>query len=269
MYRHNCEYLIGYVRNETGIELSCEKQYLLISRLGPVLREHKLASIDALCRALKGGEGPFLRESVIDAMTTSETSFFRDPGSFEYLVQEVLPACLLARGPERKLRIWSAGSAGGQEAVSIAITLLEAMPALHDWDVQITASDVSPGMVAKCRELVFSEAEMARGMPGELRERYFKTSSEGAAAGYELRRWISPMEHNLVSEPPPATGFDIVFLRNVLVYFELTTRAVVMDHMCQSLSSHGYLILGAGEKAGGESYVPADFPRSNILRLAG
>ena len=179
MQPQDLQFLIDLVGKHTGIQLDASKNYLLQSRLNPVLRREGLETIGDLCRELRGSGSRRFVPLVIDAMTTNETSFFRDSLPFQHLAKEVLPGLLEARQSARQLRIWSAACSSGQEAISLAILLAENFPDLRSWDVKILASDVSPAMVDRCRAATFTENEMGRGMPTELRRRYFDELDEG------------------------------------------------------------------------------------------
>lgn len=262
------EFLIQLVGEHTGIHLEASKSYLLISRLRPLVRSQGLSSFEDLCDALRGPGKRLLLPEIVDAMTTNETSFFRDRAPFEHLMEHVLPELIEARAKTRKLRLWSAASSSGQEAVSLAILLREHFPELQSWDVKILASDISPAMVKRCRAARFSESEMGRGMSLELRSRYFEPVEDDWQASSSIRAMLDVRQKNLIEPMVGVERQDLVVLRNVLIYFREELQHKIFRSIFPVLAPDGYLLLGTAEKPGCEKYKRAAWPQANVFRKA-
>ena len=262
------KFLLEYIQRHTGIKLDASKVYLLKSRLNGVLRAESLDSLEDLCSLLRGSGATRLMPQIIDAMTTNETSFFRDGLPFQHLVEEVIPLMIEARKNVRKLRLWSAASSSGQEAVTLGIILLEHFPQLKDWDVKILASDISPAMVERCREAVFTDNEIDRGMPPEMKARYFDRHPEGWQAKPLIRDLMEMRQLNLIHPLPNLPMQDLVLLRNVLIYFDEPTRESIFRGLARVLAADGYLLLGTAEKPRSSSYERAFGNQANVFRRA-
>ncbi|MEM8710477.1 MAG: CheR family methyltransferase [Planctomycetota bacterium] len=268
MNPRDLDFLIDYVRRNIGIQLDASKSYLLKSRLNDVVRSEGFESMEALCRELRGTGATRLLPKIVDAMTTNETSFFRDGLPFKHLVDEVFPLLIKARAPKRRLRIWSAASSSGQEAVTLGILLSEHFPEIRGWDVKILASDISPAMVERCRQACFTEGEIGRGMPAEFKSRYFDRVSEGWQAKQAIRDLIQVRQLNLIHPLPSIESQDLVLLRNVLIYFDEPTRQSIFRGISRILATDGFVLLGTAEKPRSESYERAFGPQANVFRRA-
>lgn len=228
---------------EAGIQLEADKGYLVESRLGPVARAEGIPSVDALIRRATGGPGA-LRRKVIDALTTNETSFFRDRTPFDVLRTAILPE-LAERRPQRRLRIWSAACSTGQEAVSIAITLLEGFPALKSWNVRIEGTDINSGIVDRAKAGKYGSVEINRGLPAPMLVRHFKRTGLDWEVSPDIKALC---DFRVASLLDPAPGpYDLVFLRNVLIYFPAEVRAAVFKRVRAAMAPDATLILGATE----------------------
>lgn len=269
MRHDDLEYLMDVVRKNTGIQLDASKGYLLESRLNPVLRDAGMKSMEELCRELKGLGARRYLPLVVDAMTTNETSFFRDSAPFQHLAKEVLPGVIAARSAQRRLRIWSAACSSGQEAVSLAILLAENFPELSGWDVKILASDVSSAMVERCTAAKFTEAEMGRGMVPEWRSRYFDACDGGWQAKPAIRDLMDVRQINLIQPLPNVGAQDVVLLRNVLIYFDEPTRAQIFQGIRRVLAPDGFLLLGTAEKPRSAEFQRAFGSSANVFRRTG
>lgn len=237
--------LAELVRRETGIELDAGKDYLLESRLRPVLDRFGLPDYLALCRGVERGE-PRLREALVDAITTGETSFFRDGRPFELLRFKLVPD-LLGADPRARLRIWSAACSSGQELYSIAITLREILFDLERFDVQILGTDISDAAVQRASKAEYSAFETGRGLaPGQL-ERYFVPAGSGHRVRDELRAIVTVRRLNLLRDARTLGPFDIVFCRNVACYFDRPTRERLYRDIAATLRPGGVLLLGSTE----------------------
>lgn len=246
LQEHEFQFLRDLIYRKASFVLERSKEATIEMRLRGLLQETGLSSIGALVRKLRDGSLD-LEQRFVDCMTNHETLFFRDPYFFDALREEVIPELITARARRRRLRIWSSACSSGQEAYSVAILLQEHFPELRNWDLKIVASDVSREMVERTRKGVFSSMEVRRGLAPELRARYFDNVTDGVVAKKQLRTMIETRQLNLADAWSRFETFDLVMLRNVLIYFDLPTKKKVLARMRKSLASDGFLVLGGGE----------------------
>lgn len=240
-------FLRDLLRKRTGVVIDDTKQYLVVARLLPIVRQRKIASIETLIDRVRAGSDPTLERDVLSAMMTHETSFFRDRKPFETL-RSIVSDLVSRRAAERQLVIWSAACSTGQEPFSIAILLNEHFrDLLGSWKVRILASDFSEPVIAQAREGVFSELDTARGLPPPLLAKYFRPLQGKWSIGQECRRLVEFRQLNLVAEWPMMPVCDVIFLRNVMLYFDVPTRAALVKRMRRSLRADGALFLGGAE----------------------
>jgi chemotaxis protein methyltransferase CheR len=239
-------YISDMVRTRSAIVLEPGKEYLVEARLAPLVRELGLESIGALVTRLRQGTGG-LADRVTEAMTTNETSFFRDVAPFQALRTSVLPTLLESRKVQRSLRIWCAASSSGQEPYSIAMTIEDAFPQMRDWNLQIVATDLSPAMVERGRSGVYKALEVNRGLPAPMLIKYFTKVGVDYELEPEIRSMVDFSELNLIGAWPAFPTFDIVFLRNVLIYFDVETKRTIFGRVKRLLAPDGFLFLGAAE----------------------
>lgn len=240
-------FLRDLLRKRTGVVIDDTKQYLVVARLLPIVRQRKIASIETLIDRVRAGSDPTLERDVLSAMMTHETSFFRDRKPFETL-RGIVTDLVSRRAAERQLVIWSAACSTGQEPFSIAILLNEHFrDLLGSWKVRILASDFSEPVIAQAREGVFSELDTARGLPPPLLAKYFRPLQGKWSIGQECRRLVEFRQLNLVAEWPMMPVCDVIFLRNVMLYFDVPTRAALVKRMRRSLRADGALFLGGAE----------------------
>src|SRR5206468_7614132 len=232
--------------------LSADKQYLVESRLVPLARRHGLGGIGELVQKLKAGSEP-LTIDVIEAMTTNETFFFRDKIPFDHLRQTVLPELLQARSARRSLRIWCAASSTGQEPYSIAMVCKEFAAELSGWRIEIVATDISLGVLEKARAGIFSQFEVQRGLPIQLLVRHFRQVGELWQLNADIRAMVQHRQLNLLQDFSHLGSFDVIFCRNVLIYFDQDTKINVFDRLARVLEPDGVLALGAAESVVGIS----------------
>ena len=238
------------VRTESAIMLDGSKQYLIESRLRPLAREAGLETITALVDAIKRGSRE-LKVNVVEAMTTNETSFFRDSRPFESLNSGVIPLLAQQRAATRTLRVWSAAASSGQEAYSIAMTLRE-HPALQGWNIKIQGSDIANSVLAQARSGRYAQLEVNRGLPATKLVKWFEKDGLGWVVKPELRQLVKFDQLNLLSQwPATYARFDIVFLRNVLIYFDVETKRKILERMKRAMCDDGYLLLGSAEMMNG------------------
>jgi chemotaxis protein methyltransferase CheR len=240
-------FISDMVRTRSAIVLEPGKEYLVEARLAPLVRELGLESIGALVERLRQPAAGPLAERVTEAMTTNETSFFRDVAPFQALRTSVLPSVIEAREARRSLRIWCAASSSGQEPYSIAMTIHDAFPQLQSWNVQIVATDLSPAMVERGRSGLYKALEVNRGLPAPMLIKYFTKVGVDYQLNPEIRSMVEFSELNLIGAWPALPSFDIVFLRNVLIYFDVDTKRTIFGRVKRLLAPDGFLFLGAAE----------------------
>jgi chemotaxis protein methyltransferase CheR len=240
------DYIAQLVRDRSAIVLEPGKEYLVHSRLLPVARQAGLEDISALVAKLRRGDLA-LTTQVVEAMTTNETSFFRDVHPFETLRNDIIPELLEKRALTRTLRIWSAAASTGQEAYTIAMTLREHFPQLMTWNVSILGTDLSTEVLEKAREGRYAQLEVNRGLPAPMLVRYFDRAGPAWKVKPELQRMVEFRSFNLVKPWAPMPRMDIVFLRNVLIYFDNDTKRDVLSRARAVMAPDGYLFLGAAE----------------------
>lgn len=234
----------------TGIALGADQRYLAESRLWPVMRARGLPNFIALATAFERQDNATLVQDVINAMTTNETLFFRDRPLFENFRTLILPALMKARADERSLRFWCAACSTGQEAYSLAMSLDQEARALRGWSLEILATDLSTDAVLAARDGSYSQFEVQRGLSTSHLLRYFHRKNECWRVNEHLRARIEFRDFNLLSDFTDLGFFDVIFCRNVLMYFEPETRRSVLARLSRALSPAGYLCLGASEGAG-------------------
>jgi len=241
------KYLRDLVYRRSAIVVDADKDYLLESRLQPVARSAALASIDDLVKKIRADERSPLTSAVIEAMTTNETSFFRDAHPFEALRTKILPDMIAARASSRALRIWCAASSTGQEPYSIAMAIHEAFPELASWNIQIIATDLNTAVLARARTGIYKQLEVNRGLPAPLLVKYFDRAGADWQIKAEIRKMVSFQELNLLDRWPLFSAQDVVFIRNVLIYFDIPTKRKILGRVREALRPDGYLVLGGAE----------------------
>ena len=237
------------VRQQTGIVLEENKRYLIESRLSTLVRKEGIESIDALLSQLRvGGSLCELHDKIVEAMTTNETSFFRDGHPFEALRRFVIPELMRLRAKEKRLRIWCAAASTGQEPYSLAMLLREQFAtSLLGWNVQILATDFSPAVLDVARRGRFNAIEMSRGLTVPYQSKYFRQVDAEWEIHESIRAMIEFRSLNLIGTWPAMLPYDLILLRNVLIYFDLATKQAVLRHAKTLLRSNGYLFLGGAE----------------------
>ncbi|MBN9587297.1 MAG: chemotaxis protein CheR [Afipia sp. 62-7] len=238
------EYLQKLLKDRSGLLLSSDKQYLIESRLLPLARKAGLSGIGELVQRLKSGSET-LTVDVVEAMTTNETFFFRDKVPFENVRQTVLPQLLKARANRRSIRIWCAASSTGQEPYSLAMILKEMLPA--GWRGEIVATDLSQEVLEKAKAGIYSQFEVQRGLPIQMLVQHFKQVGDVWQINPDIRGMVRYQQTNLLHDFSHFGVFDIIFCRNVLIYFDQTTKADVFARMQRVTEPDGYLFLGAAE----------------------
>ena len=258
------EYLRKLLRDRSGLDLSVDKQYLVESRLIPLARKRGLAGIGDLVQKIKGGAEAVAMD-VIEAMTTNETFFFRDKIPFDHLRETVIPELLQARSHRKSLRIWCAASSTGQEPYSIAMCLKEFASALSGWRVEIVATDLSLGVLEKSRSGLFSQFEVQRGLPIQLLVKHFRQVGELWQISADIRAMVQHRQLNLMQDFSHLGSFDVIFCRNVLIYFDQDTKLGVFNRLAKSLEADGVLALGAAESVVGITDAFKPYPERRGL----
>jgi chemotaxis protein methyltransferase CheR len=251
------EFLRKLLKERSGLDLSADKQYLLESRLIPLARKAGVPGLPELVQKLRGGAEPLIAD-VVEAMTTNETFFFRDKVPFDHFKGTIMPAMLQARAGRRSLRIWCAASSTGQEPYSIAMCLKELGAALTGWRVEIIATDLSQGVLEKSRAGLFSQFEVQRGLPIQLLVKHFTQTGELWQLNADIRAMVQFRQLNLLQDFSNLGVFDIIFCRNVLIYFDQNTKTNVFCRLAKVIEPDGFLMLGAAETVVGltEAFKP-------------
>jgi chemotaxis protein methyltransferase CheR len=254
----NFDYLRALLKERSGLVLAPEKLYLAESRLLPLVRRHGLKTLDDLVAALKARGALALVSEVVDAMTTNETLFFRDKVPFEHLRDVMLPALAAARAREKRIRIWCAAASTGQEPYSIAMVVKEMGAALAGYRVEIVATDLVGDVLERAKAGSYSQFEVQRGLPIQMLVKYFKQTGETWQIAPELRAMVQFRTLNLLNDFSPLGRFDLVFCRNVLIYFDQACKIRVLERVAQQMADDGFLVLGAAETVVGltEAFKP-------------
>jgi chemotaxis protein methyltransferase CheR len=237
------------LKARSGLAIGPDKIYLLDTRLASILKQYELRDLNALAQRLRDVRADKLLQQVVEAMTTNESLFFRDNKPFEHVRSCALPRLHAARPPGTKLRIWSAASSSGQEAYSLAMILTELRSSLGDRDVEIIGTDIAREQVMRAREGLYSQFEVQRGLPIQMLVKYFRKEANGWRVIEPVRRMVEFREWNLLADLRPLGRFDIVFCRNVLIYFDQPTKAKVLASIAAMLPPDGLLYLGGAETA--------------------
>jgi chemotaxis protein methyltransferase CheR len=258
------EYLRKFLKDRSGLDLSSDKQYLVESRLIPVARKVGLSGISDLVARMRAGSEETI-STVVEAMTTNETFFFRDKIPFDHLRETILPALLRARANRRTLRIWSAASSSGQEPYSIAMCLKEYGAALNGWRIEIVATDISQGVLEKSKAGIFSQFEVQRGLPIQLLVKYFRQIGDMWQLNPDIRAMVQHKQLNLLHDISHLGMFDVVFCRNVMIYFDQITKVGVFKRLARVMERDGFLALGAAETVVGLTDVFRPYPERRGL----
>jgi chemotaxis protein methyltransferase CheR len=241
------DYLCTLLRKRTGVCIDETKQYLVVARLMPIVNQRKIPSLETLIDRMRQGTDPSLEKDVLCAMMTHETSFFRDQKPFEAL-KPLVAELAVKRAAEKQLVFWSAACSTGQEPYSIAMLLNEHFRDLvASWRIRIMATDFSEVVLARAREGSYSDLETARGLPPAMKQKYFRPLQGRWSISQECRRLVEFRQLNLIGTWPPLPHCDVVFLRNVMLYFDVPTRAALVAKMRRVLKPDGALFLGGAE----------------------
>jgi chemotaxis protein methyltransferase CheR len=253
------EYLRKILKDRSGLILSADKRYLVESRLIPLARRAAVGGITELVQKMRAGAEPLI-VSVVEAMTTNETFFFRDKVPFDHFSQTMMPALLAARSNRRQLRIWCAACSTGQEPYSLAMILKEMGAAVGGWRFEIIATDLSQEVLEKSKAGIFSQFEVQRGLPIQLLVKYFAQTNELWQISPEIRSMVQFKQLNLLQDFSHLGTFDVIFCRNVLIYFDMEAKVDVLDRLAKLIEPDGFLALGAAETVVGVTNSFGPYP---------
>ena len=264
------EYIRRLVHERAAIVLEDSKSYLVTARLTPLAEREGFSSLQEMVQTLRK-QSPYspLVKSVVEAMTTNETSFFRDIAPFEAFRQEVLPAIIKSNTNKRQINFWCAACSSGQEPYSILIEIAEHFPELADWQITFHATDISSEMCERTRRGEYSQLEANRGLPAKMLVKYFTRRGMKWQVKDHLRNQIQVRELNLIQPWPALPPLDIVFIRNVLIYFNIATKRQILSKLKRVLRPGGFLFLGGAETTLGvdDSFERVPFPNASCYRL--
>jgi chemotaxis protein methyltransferase CheR len=252
------EYLRKLLKDHSGLDLSADKQYLIESRLLPLSRKCGLAGISDLVQKMKGGSASHIAQ-VVEAMTTNETFFFRDKVPFDHFRDSIMPEILKARAARKSIRIWCAAGSTGQEPYSLAMSLKEMSAATAGWRIEIIATDLSQEVLEKSKAGIYSQFEVQRGLPIQMLVKYFKQTGELWQINADVRAMVQHRQLNLLHDVSGLGVFDVIFCRNVLIYFNIFNR------LAKSMEPDGFLVLGAAETVVGLTDTFKPFPEKRGL----
>jgi chemotaxis protein methyltransferase CheR len=269
MNQPDYEYLRKLLKDNSGLDLSADKQYLIESRLLPLARKSGLSGIGDLVQKLKGGSSAFIAQ-VVEAVTTNETFFFRDKVPFDHFRESIMPEILKARASRKSVRIWCAAGSTGQEPYSLAMCVKEMGAALSGWRVEILATDLSQEVLEKSRSGIYSQFEVQRGLPIQMLVKYFKQTGDIWQINADIRAMVQHRQLNLLHEFSQLGVFDVIFCRNVLIYFDQDTKINIFGRLARAIEPDGFLVLGAAETVVGLTDVFKPFPeRRGLYRPSG
>ena len=264
MIQAEYDFLRKLLKERSGLVLADDKQYLIESRLTPLARKANLGGLTELIAELKRGVESRICD-VVEAMTTNETFFFRDKIPFDHFKDSVLPELIKARANRKSLRIWCAAASTGQEPYSIAMTIKEMSAQLAGWRIEIIGTDISQQVLEKSKSGIYTQFEVQRGLPIQLLVKYFKQTGEMWQINPEIRSMIQYKPLNLLQDFSSMGKFDIVFCRNVLIYFDQNTKTNIFERLSRMLEPDGVLALGAAESVVGITNTFKPYPERRGL----
>lgn len=262
-------FVARFLREQCAVVLEPGKEYLVKARLTPVAQKLGLPGISQLLQQLRLSNHEELRREVMEAMVTTETSFFRDLHPFEALRHTVIPRLIELRRTQRALHIWCAASSSGQEPYSLAMLLREHFPELNSWRIVISATDVSRAMLRRSQEGCFSQVEINRGLPASLLLKWFRQEGATWRIDERLRKAVTFSQLNLAQVWPAMPTWDLIFLRNVMIYFDHATKQAILERAAGRLARDGFLLLGGAETTFGlhDAFERVESLKSGFFRL--
>lgn len=241
------DYIQKLILNHAAIVLEAGKEYLIESRLTPLAHREGFNSIQELVKNLRVQQYNGLHRKVVEAMTTNETSFFRDLNPFEALKNTILPELIAKRASQRQLNIWCAASSSGQEPYTVAMLIREHFPQLINWNIKFIASDLSIEMLNRALEGRYNQFEINRGLPATFLVKYFHKHGLGWQLKEDIRHMVEFCEINLADTWPSLPAMDIILMRNVMIYFNIETKKIILSKISRLMKPDSYLLLGGGE----------------------
>jgi chemotaxis protein methyltransferase CheR len=239
--------LAEILKTRSGLTIGPDKTYLLETRLGPILKRAGLPSLDALADRLRRSPSDPLVRDLVESMTTNESFFFRDDKPFTHFRTQALPRILAARPPTAPIRIWSAAASTGQEAYSLAMILVDLKSQLGNRSVEIVGTDIAREPLQRAQQGTYTQFEVQRGLPVQMLMKHFKKEDQSWRISDTIRSMVKFREWNLLSDLRPLGRFDIVFCRNVLIYFDQATKGRTLDAIAALMPTDGVLYLGGAE----------------------
>lgn len=265
------KYISDLLRERSGLMLTEDKVYLLESRLTPLARKNGLDGLEALIQKLRMTRDAGLTNEIVEAMTTNESFFFRDNTPFDIFRDKVLPGMEKARGHTKKLKIWCAAASTGQEPYSLSIILREAWHKWRDWNIDILGTDLSAQVLDKAKAGKYSQFEVQRGLPIQMLIKYFQQEGDIWQLSSDIRSMVRFQQFNLLDSFAAIGTVDVIYCRNVLIYFDQPTKRMVLDRMRKVLAPDGVLFLGAAETVLGitEEFKPVRGQRGLYVPVGG
>jgi chemotaxis protein methyltransferase CheR len=239
--------LCEFLRRSSGLIMEQSKRYLVESRVMPIVRRERLSGLDELMVVLQKGQNPKLAKDVIEAMTINETYFFRDKAPFDQFRNVMLPKLIATRQNEKRIRIWSAAASTGQEAYSLAMIIDECAAKIPGWKIEIVGTDLSDGVLDKARKGIYSQFEVQRGLPTPMLLRHFNQIGDAWQISEQMRSKVTFRQLNLLSDYASLGRFDVIYCRNVLIYFDAPRKTDILMRLSRQLTPDGFLLLGASE----------------------
>ena len=253
MKTEDFDLLSKLLKQRSGLMLNKDKSYLLETRLMPVARKHGYMGLDELSQAVRSKNDEKLIIDITEAMTTNESLFFRDTKPFDLFKNILLPKLMESRASTKRIRIWSAASSSGQEPYSLAMMLKEDAAKLAGWRIEILATDISVEMLDKAKSGLYTQFEVQRGLPVQFLVKYFKQTGDKWQLDPMIRSMVQFREFNLLKSPASLGIFDVVYCRNVLIYFDQPTKGKVLGAIAKQMPKDGALFLGGAETVLGVS----------------
>jgi chemotaxis protein methyltransferase CheR len=247
MTEQDFDYIRKLFQDRSAIALDDSKQYLVETRLAPIVRRLQLSSVSDLVAEMRRPASNGLHTEVVEAMVTTETSFFRDHAPFESLRKAVIPELMRRRQAERRLNIWCAASSTGQEPYSVALLIKESFPELLTWQVSLVATDLSSEVLERARAGRYNQIEANRGLPAALLVKYFRQDGTHWQLRDDVRAMVDFRQLNLAEPWPMLPRMDLVLIRNVMIYFDVETKKSILGRLARLLRPDGYLLLGGAE----------------------
>lgn len=264
------DFMAALLKQHSGLIISKDKIYLLENRLAPIARLHGFSGLSALIESLRSKPSASLTEDVVEAMTTNESFFFRDGKPFDLFRDKVLPDLIAKRAATKTLRIWCAAASTGQEPYSLAMVLKDKAAQLAGWKIQILGTDISRKALDRAKAGIYSQFEVQRGLPVQMLVKNFEKQDDVWQVKPDLRAMVEYRLFNLLHDLKPLGQFDVVFCRNVLIYFDLATKERVLEGISKVMTQDGSLFLGGAETVFGVSnlFKPQDGVHGLYCRAA-